>query len=134
MINDTQLDDLLATFKPSIGEADSFMERLQSRLDIADQARIQSIREVEKVKKRSLSLARASRRAIVAASLVGFVVGVFATFFLRPLWINLTNTWHLSGAVAPLAQAGLWIAVGTVSSVCAVNVYTLARTIALRKD
>lgn len=133
MTSDDKLNQLLSDFHPAVGPADDFMARLQSRLDIADDAHRAAMREVEKVENQTRAEARAGRHAVFAASLCGFVVGVLATLLFRPLWLAIMQSWQLSGFMEAAAQAGMWLAVGTVASVCAVNAYTLARTLALRK-
>lgn len=133
MMTDDKLNNILSGFRPAVGPADDFMARLERNLDIADTARAQARREIEAVERRQRQWRRESRRAVLVASLVGFVVGVAAALVFNPLWRAMSAGWSLSVAENAVAQAAIWLAVATVAGFCAVNSYTLMRLLAQKR-
>ena len=69
MINDKELDTLLAGYKPELGQEADFMEQLSRRMDAVDMVMEYKAREM-----------RLSRRRAAVAFVAGALAGIFFTF------------------------------------------------------
>lgn len=112
--------EIFNSFNPDLSSDADFMSTLQ-----------RSMNAVEIVRKRNVELHRRGKRAIVIASLAGFVAGVIMTI-LQPYIITWLGKIHLSLSI-PSSQAVnidytliSWMATAIISLTIALNTYHMA--------
>ena len=119
MEND-ELKSLFDDFQPRLPSEADFMSRLTRNLDA-----------VEMVRSHNVSVNRAHRRAALYAAIAGFVVGILFSLAIPTIssWIHSLRLpeFQLFYHDAPdLLLTAVWIVIGSVSLVTALNTYEIS--------
>lgn len=118
-MEDDKIKELFSGFEPQLSSDSRFMRKLQ-----------QNMEAVELVKRRSESVRKRNRVAVVVAALSGFVAGVILSL-LYPLIseslpvIQFKMPYVNSAAISVSPQVPIWICMAIASGIIAYNAYVI---------
>lgn len=127
-MEEDSLQNLFDNFNPELSSDDLFMNKLQKNLD-----------SVELIRQYDAQLKVQSRKAVVIAAVVGFIVGVLLTLSLPYLGLTVSHLQlqlHESSLLRMLIdnyRVFVWLIIGGTSVVTAVNTYEMALSLFKRQ-
>lgn len=127
-MEEDKLKTLFSDFEPELTSDFQFMNRLQRNLN-----------SVELIKRRNAEARIRSKKAVVIAAVVGFIVGFLFSLSL-PYLTEAVSNWRLelpSGsaliALADNFATIAWLVIGAISVLIAINTYELSLTLMTRR-
>lgn len=127
-MEDDKFKSLFSDFKPELSDDFRFMKKLEQSLD-----------SVEIIKQHTAEVRTRSKKAVVIAAFVGFVVGFLFSLSL-PYLSNVVANWQvtlpadsLMNAFADNFMTIAWIVIGATSVFIALNAYDLSLSLLKQK-
>ena len=128
-MEEDKLKDIFNKFEPELSPDYLFMNRLRGSLE-----------SVEMIKERHQAMKRKSRRAVVIATIAGFIVGMLFSFALPYIGESVKNLAHsypdmalMKGIAENYLLLG-WIVIAALSIYASVNVYDIAFSLLKVRD
>ena len=128
-MEDDKLKSLFSNFEPELSSDFQFMNKLQRNLD-----------SVEMIKRHTAEVSARSKKAVVIAAFVGFIVGFLFSLSL-PYLSDVVSNWQstlpsesVMNAFADNFTTIAWLAIGGTSVLAALNSYEISLSLLKPKE